>query len=106
MVLPAPAVGQVNCTENGPDISGAPVVPTAGSEGTGTVVSEIHPAVQEKLQWFECAHLPTELAAISVQFRDLAYCLARTLTGPQLTIGLQHLLEAKDCAVRARKAMG
>lgn len=64
---------------------------------------DIHPAVQEKIRWFASDHLRPELAAIVDAFRELALTLAVDLglTGPQLTIGLQHLIEAKDAAVRA-----
>lgn len=68
-------------------------------------LSGYHPAVAEKLQWFTYEHLSIELAGVSKPFADLAFELADSLSGAQLTIGLQHLLDAKDCAVRARKAM-
>ena len=55
------------------------------------------------LQFFAFDHLPDELQAISAQFHDLAVnlliCLPRN---PERTVALRKLLEAKDCAVRAR----
>ena len=55
------------------------------------------------LQFFEYAHLPEELQAISKPFGDLANTLVRVLPGsPERTVALRKLLEAKDCAVRAK----
>lgn len=54
------------------------------------------------LQYFEFAHLPPALQAISEPFAALAHQLAASLPpGPEVSAGLRHLLEAKDCAVRA-----
>lgn len=66
----------------------------------------IHVEVREKLRWFEYGHLPADLQEVSKPFADLAHLITGPfgLRGPQLMIGLQHLLEAKDCAVRAAKA--
>jgi len=64
----------------------------------------MHPSVEEKLQFFEYGHLPSgRLRTISAKCHDLAHEMAENwqLEGPQLTVGLQHLLEAKDCFVRA-----
>ncbi len=62
----------------------------------------LHPAVASVLQFFEHAHLPPHLAAVSKPFCDLAQELATTLPqNSQLTIALNHLLTAKDAAVRA-----
>lgn len=52
--------------------------------------------------YFEFDHLPEKLRAVSAPFRDLARIIEKTLpTGPEKTISLRKLLEAKDCAVRA-----
>lgn len=59
------------------------------------------PRVRETLMAFDFAHLPPELAAISKPFCDLAHLHAAVLGGTQLEHGLQRLLEAKDCIVRA-----
>lgn len=55
------------------------------------------------LQFFDYGHLHPRLREISKPFHDLAYKLANdpTLAGPELTVGLRKLLEAKDCIVRA-----
>jgi len=54
------------------------------------------------LQFFEYAHLPNDLQAISKEFHQLAYDLVEKLPrNPERTTALRKLLEAKDCAVRA-----
>lgn len=54
------------------------------------------------LRYFEHAHLPPHLSKISAPFESLAQAMARELPpGPEVSAGLRHLLEAKDCAVRA-----
>lgn len=61
-----------------------------------------HPSVQQVLRYFEYDHLPTGvLRDTSMKFCVLAVDLAWQLQGPELTIGLRKLLEAKDCCVRA-----
>lgn len=61
-----------------------------------------HPAVEHLLRYFTYAHLPPHLREISEPFALLAHDLAaRDLHGPELTVALRKLLEAKDCAVRA-----
>lgn len=55
------------------------------------------------LQFFEYAHLPAHLQAISKPFGELAQHMVATLPrNPERTAGLRKLLEAKDCAVRAQ----
>lgn len=64
-----------------------------------------HPAVDHLLQFFTYAHLPEHLQAISRPFAELAHGLVdEGLDGPELTAALRKLLEAKDCAVRAKVA--
>lgn len=54
------------------------------------------------LQFFQFAHLPPALQAISKPFCDLADHIVTTLpSNPERTVALRKLLEAKDCAVRA-----
>ena len=54
------------------------------------------------MQFFEYAHLPPHLQAVSKPFGDLAALLEETLPGnPEKTTALRKLLEAKDCGVRA-----
>jgi hypothetical protein len=55
------------------------------------------------LQFFEYAHLPPHLAQISEEFYKLAHWIAEALPrNPERTVALRKLLEAKDCAVRAK----
>lgn len=55
------------------------------------------------LQFFAYAHLPTHLQEHSKPFGDLAQMLCASLPkNPERTVALRKLLEAKDCAVRAR----
>lgn len=55
------------------------------------------------LQFFAYSHLPEHLQAHSKPFGDLAQQLIDTLPrNPERTTALRKLLEAKDCAVRAR----
>lgn len=67
-----------------------------------------HPA----LTYFSFAHLPPHLQRISKPFHDLAHNMvdevmdaenaeAMQAPGSQLSLGLQKLIEAKDCLVRA-----
>lgn len=54
------------------------------------------------LKWFAYEHLPEKLQAHSKPFGDLARSLCETVaTGPERTVALRKLLEAKDAAVRA-----
>jgi hypothetical protein len=60
------------------------------------------PSPDRMLKWFEYAHLPEKLQAISKPFGDLAHRLATDVpSGPERTVALRKLLEAKDAAVRA-----
>lgn len=55
------------------------------------------------LQFFEYAHLPPHLQDVSKNFQSLAaYIVANLPSNPERTMALRKLLEAKDCAVRAR----
>lgn len=54
------------------------------------------------MRFFEHAHLPPDLAAVSAPFAVLADTLTEQLpAGPERTVALRKLLESKDCAVRA-----
>lgn len=61
----------------------------------------MHPATEAILRHFAYQHLRIELQPISKPFSDLAHEMADQLEGPELTVCLRKLLEAKDCAVRA-----
>lgn len=61
----------------------------------------MHPATKEILINFRFDHLPTHLQEASKPFAVLAVQMAQGAFGPEVTAGLRHLLEAKDCFVRA-----
>lgn len=57
------------------------------------------------LQFFRYEHLPQHLQEVSKPFADLAASIVDTLPqNPERTVALRKLLEAKDCAVRAKLA--
>lgn len=60
-----------------------------------------HPSIAGILKFFEYEHLPEHLRDISRSCCDLAHKMALQLQGPELTVGLRKLLEAKDAFVRA-----
>ncbi|MFD3802653.1 hypothetical protein ACFWTC_03270 [Streptomyces sp. NPDC058619] len=58
-----------------------------------------HPPI---LRYFESGHLPDRLKSVSSPFSVLARQLVDSLPpGPELSVALRKLLEAKDAAVRA-----
>ncbi len=58
---------------------------------------------ERMLKWFEYSHLPADLHVTSKPFHDLAHDIRNNIApGPERTVALRKLLEAKDCAVRAR----
>lgn len=60
-----------------------------------------HPGTQHVLDLFGYEHLPEHLQAVSKPISDVAHHLADALSdGPELTVGLRKLLEAKDALVR------
>jgi hypothetical protein len=62
----------------------------------------MHPSTQALLRYFEFEHLPDDLQDVSRPFCLLAHDVARSLPdGPETTVCVRKLLEAKDCAVRA-----
>lgn len=58
---------------------------------------------ERMLKWFKFDHLPAPLQEASARFWDCACGLvATTEPGPERTVALRKLLEAKDAAVRAK----
>lgn len=58
---------------------------------------------ERMMKWFEFSHLPEHLKVVSSLFWDLACQLvAMTDPGPERTVALRKLLEAKDATVRAK----
>lgn len=61
-----------------------------------------HPSTAAILRYFKSEHLPPQLRVVSYPFANLAHAMVGTLpAGPEVTVCLRKLLEAKDCAVRA-----
>jgi hypothetical protein len=66
---------------------------------------EHHPATVHVMSMFTYDHLPDHLRDLSRECADLASLMYNQLPpGPELTVGLRKLLEAKDCFVRAAVA--
>lgn len=62
---------------------------------------------ERMLKWFEYGHLPRSLMSISMQFHILAVNVVKDIEpGPERTVALRKLLEAKDAAVRAKVSPG
>jgi hypothetical protein len=58
---------------------------------------------ERMLQWFQYDHLQEPLRKVSVYFFELAHNICASCEpGPERTVALRKLLEAKDAAVRAR----
>ncbi len=54
------------------------------------------------LAFFAFSHLPAHLQEVSRPICETAFAMARALPpGPETTVGLRKLLEAKDAFVRA-----
>lgn len=61
---------------------------------------------ERMLRWFKYDHLPAHLQDVSKPFGELAEKLVDKLSaGPERTVALRKLLEAKDAAVRAHLEM-
>jgi hypothetical protein len=59
------------------------------------------------MKWFDFSHLPDELKVVSSFFFDAACQVVATVEpGPERTVALRKLLEAKDAAVRAKLTPG
>lgn len=57
---------------------------------------------ERMLKWFKFGHLPDHLQDVSRPFAELAAGLcSQVIGGPERTVALRKLLEAKDAAVRA-----
>jgi len=66
-------------------------------------LTDRHAATASISRFFDYEHLSRQdLRGISKQCHDLAAAMIEALPdGPELTVGLRKLLEAKDCFVRA-----
>jgi hypothetical protein len=57
---------------------------------------------ERMLKWFVYEHLPQHLREVSKPFGELAKTIVAVVqAGPERTVALRKLLEAKDAAVRA-----
>jgi hypothetical protein len=55
------------------------------------------------MKWFAYEHLPEHLRVVSIKFYEVACSLCALVdAGPERTVALRKLLEAKDAAVRAK----
>jgi len=60
-----------------------------------------HPGTVHLFSQFRADHLPKHLQEVSHPCGALAFAMIKALPdGPELTVGLRKLLEAKDCFVR------
>lgn len=58
---------------------------------------------ERMLRWFESDHLPEDLRVVSQAFAGCAQFVCETCKpGPERTVALRKLLEAKDAAVRQK----
>jgi len=75
---------------------------TAGTrEELGAAVRGRHFSTVHIVRYFAWAHLPEDLQAVSRPCGVLALQMVAALPdGPELTVGLRKLLEAKDCLTR------
>jgi len=63
---------------------------------------ENRPPEERMLKFFAYGHLPEPAKAVSSEFATIAHMLADNIKpGPERTVALRKLLEAKDAAVRA-----
>lgn len=62
---------------------------------------------ERMLKWFEYGHLPKHLQDVSLTFHKAAVRICEDIQpGPERTVALRKLLEAKDAAVRAAVSPG
>lgn len=66
----------------------------------------LHPSVAERTRWFSADQLPPDAPsaayAASAVFTEAMHRLVElALVGPQFALGLQALVQARDCCVRA-----
>lgn len=58
---------------------------------------------ERMMKWFAFEHLPPHLQFVSEKFHRLATTIVAEIeSGPERTVALRKLLEAKDAAVRAK----
>lgn len=73
------------------------------AEHAASITEGRHPGIRDGLQWLTYAHLPVPLQRFSAPFYKAAAELISRITtdSPELTTAVNHILAAKDSAVRA-----
>lgn len=63
-----------------------------------------HRAVTDAVRWLDSSHLPMNLRVVAEIFEDAAANVLHLIKtdDPQVTHMINRLIEAKDCAVRAK----
>lgn len=86
-----------------PELGEVTASPEAGTRaGMAAAVAGRHPGTVHLMRYFAYAHLADKIRKASEPFGHLAVTLVSLLPdGPELTVALRKLVEAKDCAVRA-----
>ena len=80
-------------------VHGLETIKKMNDEAAADVVEKIE---DRMMKWFAYDHLPPVLRAVSKGFYVIAEQLCDTVApGPERTVALRKLLEAKDAAVRA-----
>ena len=80
---------------------------TAGKDRLFFSNGDLQMEEERMLKWFKFDHLPDHLKTVSVKFWELACSICSLVEpGPERTVALRKLLEAKDAAVRAHVAPG
>ena len=72
------------------------------SLSVANIIRRLHVPEERMMKWFAWEHLPEKLQAVSKPFGQLATLVCTAIEpGPERTVALRKLLEAKDAAVRA-----
>lgn len=80
----------------------ASISPQAAFKGGYTEIAPTADKPDRMLKLFAYEHLRADLLAVSRPFSDLAHLLVLSVpAGPERTVALRKLIEAKDAAVRA-----
>lgn len=87
------------CAELAADVNDTGCSETLPASSKGEQMGES----ERMLQFFKADHLPVGLREVSQPFCNLAFEMCAVLNaGPERTVMLRKLLEAKDCAVRSK----
>lgn len=72
-------------------------------DGSGLEREKVEMDEERMMKWFGFSHLPEHLQGVSSFFYDAACKVVASIDpGPERTVALRKLLEAKDAAVRAK----